>query len=190
MPAAAMLLARHRRRTAGLAALVMAVSLVLPFVHGVVPFERTWIHLLIPLALSTALLLDRIVPLELHPGWSVPLAVALFSFQLVRIRAALPVWEHEAFAAAGACDALRSAGALTVRQASGPLAVQVLFDHQRGRLPALQYLEPANGQWGERLGRAAMVGDPEDFHPDLGDSLIFKDEALGAIWLTTAQRGP
>lgn len=187
---AAGLMGRHHRQVAWLAALVVAISLALPFVHGVLPFERTWIHLLVPLAVATAIVLDRIVPKAWHPGWSIPLALALFTGQCISLRAALPVWEPEPFAAARACDALRCAGPLVVGEAHGPLAVQVLFDHQRGRLPALQYLEAVNGQRGERHGRAVMIGDPEDFHPDLGDSLIFKDQVFGAIWFAPAHRGP
>lgn len=187
---AAALMGRHHRQAAWLAALVVAISLALPFVHGVLPFERTWIHLLVPLAIATAIALDRIVPQAWHPDWSIPMALALFTVQCVRLRAALPVWEPEPFAAARACDALRGAGPLVVGEAHGPLAVQVLFDHQRGRLPAVRYPGAADSQWSTAQGRTVLIGDGADVRPAPGDSLLFADADLGAIWLVPVRSTP
>lgn len=78
--------------------LLLAGSLVIPLVHGVIPFERTWIHLLVPVAVNFGLLAQLALkdrPRAVHAALVLSTLAAVWMFRTYR--RTIPVYEYMAY---------------------------------------------------------------------------------------------
>ncbi len=180
--AAIMLSRREARLTAFLMSLTVLFAMITPLIHGVLPFERTWIYLIIPVSLSAALVLDRF-PIPARWSWcAIPLVVLGFSTQVVRLRARLPELEAEAFQAARGCEALRAMKPDAMLLGAQPLSTYVLFGMERDpfKLPWTFDEKVSRTMPGARIG---VVARDVDFVAGPADSLLFRDQTGQSIWL-------
>lgn len=182
-PLAAIALARREtRRTALFISWMVLFAMTTPLIHGVLPFERTWIYLIIPVSLCAALVLDRF-PIAARWSWcAVPLVVLGFSAQVVRLRSRLPELEAEAFQAARGCELLRAMKPDGLLLGAQPLSTYVLFDIERSAadLPWTCYEGVSSGMPGDRIG---IVASDDDHLEGGADSLLFRAQTGQSIWL-------
>ncbi|MBK8226021.1 MAG: hypothetical protein IPK70_02450 [Flavobacteriales bacterium] len=180
----------ERQRLAVLCASLVALALALPFIHGVLPFERVFVFLIVPLAASIGLLVQRLLTFG-AAGWMLlPIALILFAGQTVRLRKALPIAEADAFRADGACWALNSYAPKRIIGQAQPLSSYALFDFKRGGYPAGACFDVIGaGQSPARSG-AVFIGSVADFNEPSGDSLLFTDEGTDAIWVISSAPSP
>lgn len=90
-------------------------SLLIPFVHGVIPFERTWTYLLVPLSLALALSLDRLLQGRWgRSPWALPIAVALFAWTTARSVRSIPSHEYMAYSARAMHEAVKGTAPLRI----------------------------------------------------------------------------
>ncbi|TXH22506.1 MAG: hypothetical protein E6Q99_08985 [Elusimicrobia bacterium] len=133
---AALLLGWRSRTTDGtlLAAVSVFASLAIPFLHSVIPFERTWIYLLVPLGLSfTALLSNRYIAMLRAPA-----TVLLMSLSILggawRFARQLPTIEYMAYDAQRMYAAVESIEPMDIYCEYTVLGDHLVFDlRKRGR---------------------------------------------------------
>ena len=182
---AGLLLAPNRERpVAIMAVIVMGISLVIPFIHGVLPFERTWIHLIIPLAVALALVADRGLARFRFPQAAIPAAMALFAFQLKGTREVFPRIERDAFRVMEAMVLLQAEKPGRIRAWAQPLSTYSCFAWKRGLLP--EGCDFAYSSTTEVEPGIVVIGRKSEFDPDRGDRMLFTYEGADAIWV----RGP
>ncbi|MBK9146629.1 MAG: hypothetical protein IPM12_02280 [Flavobacteriales bacterium] len=172
----------RKRRIAILVLGVTAVALVLPVIHGALPFERTWIFLVVPLAVAMGIVVQGAWAAKRWAWLAMAVSMILFVAQAVRLRQELPAAENEAFRAASACEALRRAAPFRIVGQSQPLSTYVLFDAKRKRYSLGISLEAAGADAPVPAG-AAVIGPRRDAHALQGDRLLFADEGDDAIWI-------
>jgi len=180
-----LLLARNRqRRVAAMAVIIVGISMVMPFIHGVLPFDRTWIYLIVPLAVALALVADRGLARFRFPQLAIPVAMALFVFQLARVRALLPVAERDAYRVMEATAKLNDERPKRIRAWAQPLSTYLCFAWKRGMLP--EGCDFAFSSTTEVQSGSVVIGRRSEFDPDRGDRMLFTYEGADAIWV----RGP
>lgn len=183
---AAVALARKQERPlAWLMALTVLLAMLTPLIHGVLPFERTWIYLVIPMAIMICIVLNRL-PIADRWSWcALPLVVAGFSVQVVRLRSKLPEMEVEAFQAARGSAVLKAAEPDAILLGAQPLSTYLLFEIKRGsvEVPWTFNQGQIQGMAGARVGLVARDGS---LVPGAADRLLFRDSTGQSIWL----RGP
>ena len=88
--------------------LLLAGSLVIPLVHSVIPFERTWIYLLVPIAMNFGMLV-RMVAKDRPYGLPVALilSVLLATWMFKTYRRTIPEYEYMAYDARGMYQAIQ-----------------------------------------------------------------------------------
>jgi len=178
------------QRLASIALSVVALALVLPFIHGVLPFERTLIYLIVPLAAAIGMLGQRLLPAGALMWLVVPVSLTLFGIQATRLRRVLPSAEVEAFRAAQACSVLRSAKPAHIIGVAQPLAAYAFFDFQRGRYPSSARFEVMGAMQSPAPSGAAFIGWKPDLSMFRGDSILFSDDGLDAIWIIGPASSP
>ena len=177
------------RRIAILVLGVTAVALVLPIVHGALPFARTWIFLVVPLAVAMGIVVQGAWVGKRWAWLAVAGSMILFVAQAGRLRQELPTVENEAFRAARACVALRRAAPFRIVGRSQPLSTYALFDTKRERYSTEISLESAGAEAPVPVG-AAVIGRKMDTDALRGDRLLFADEGDDAIWIAGSGHRP
>jgi len=170
------------RSVAAMVAIIVGSALLTPFIHGVLPFERTWIYLIAPLVFSVALVADRGLARYRFPQLAIPVALVLIMVQTKRVREALPVLERDAYRVMEATALLRSERPERIRAWAQPLSTYLFFAWKRGQLPegcdfdfsSTTEVEPGT----------FVIGRKSEFDPGRGDRMVFTYEGADAIWVT------
>jgi hypothetical protein len=153
---AALLLGWRSRSTNGtlLAAVSVFASLLIPFLHSVLPFERTWIYLLVPLGLClTTLLGSRYM--QLLRATHIVLLMAMFVFGGAwRFERQLPIIEYMAYDAQRMFSAVEPIEPMDIYCEYTVLGDHLVFDLRKRGRTFTYTLSP------EGADRARYMADP------------------------------
>ncbi len=133
------------------AAFIVFGSLLIPLVHRVIPFERTWIYLCIALAMSLGLCLQalgRMLPWQLPAGWQAllafPTVVALIAVQIGSFDQRRERVEYLSHGAARMVDAVLATGRHDVYCEFVVMGDNLTFEMRARGIP-LEYTLSAEG---------------------------------------------
>ncbi|MFN3874702.1 MAG: hypothetical protein ACK4L7_02175 [Flavobacteriales bacterium] len=185
-PAAAVLLAAAcralppGRAAARLAAAMVAASLIFPFVHGTVPFERSWIHLLVPMSVAFATLADTALQrLPARWAWTMLLPVAgWWCWQQQRHAAASGRLDPMDGHAARVCAAIRAQVPERILITCRELGAYVAFDQRRHRAATRVEFGPDEALPGPEHDLFVGLRPP----PGEGWALLHAVEGAGGAW--------
>lgn len=170
------------RSVAAMVAIIVGCALLTPFIHGVLPFERTWIYLIAPLALAIGQVADRSLAWFRVPQLAIPVAFALIMFQTKRVREALPLLERDAYRVMEATASLQIERPERIRAWAQPLSTYLFFAWKRGQLPegcAFDFSSTTEVEPG-----TFVIGRKSEFDSWRGDRMVFTYEGADAIWVT------
>ena len=180
----------ERKQLAVMCFSVVALALALPFIHGVLPFERVFVFLIVPLTVAIGLLVQRMLPAG-AVGWLVlPIPLILVATQTIRLRQALPIAEAVAFRADGACSVLKSSAPKRIIGQAQPLTSFALFDFKRGGYPIGARFDVIGATQSPARSGEAFIGWKTDLAVLSSDSLLFTDEGPDAIWVISSAPAP
>ena len=151
----AWLTAPSRRGIVLLNVFLLTGSLLIPFAHGVIPFERTWIHLIVPITVCAALLIRPIGAWKRSKPWmGIAIAIALLFGLIVRFERVLPEQEYMAFSARTMFQAVRTVEPQDIYCEFVVMGDHLFFDLQSRGIPATIVHSP------EGIERASHLSEP------------------------------
>jgi hypothetical protein len=134
--ATSLLLTRGRDRGLVLfSTFILIASLAIPFVHGVLPFERTWIYLLLPIAILLGLVVSKLTSWVERPAYFVPLAVAIYASGEYRYTQALPLQEYTAYHARDLFEVVRIERDKDILCEMSTVGVHLVFEMETRGIP-------------------------------------------------------
>lgn len=157
---AGLLMTRGQDRPVALfASFLLMASLAIPLVHGVIPFERTWIHLLLPITILLGLVVRVLTARVKRPMFILPLAMAFYGWGVHRFNAALPLQEYTAYHAHDLFEVLHQEARKDILCRMPTVGVLLVFEMERRGIPftyaMLAHDEDHSGRLGS--GKYALV---------------------------------